>query len=63
MTTRTPNSIHFTLSKSHGWKDALVVSFLAIVLGAFVAEIASVPRSATGPAPIASVSVPGAGAS
>ena len=36
MTTR--NSIHFNVSKSHGWKDLFVVASLAIVLGAFVAQ-------------------------
>ena len=36
MTTRT--TLRFNVSK-HGWKDLFVVSFLAVVLGAFVAEI------------------------
>jgi hypothetical protein len=45
----TQNSLHFNVSRSHGWKDALVVSCLAIVLGAFVAQISD-------PQPMASVS-------
>ena len=37
MTTQTQTTLHFNVSK-HAWKDLFVVSFLAIVLGAFVAE-------------------------
>ena len=44
------------MSKSHGWKDAFVVSCLAIVLGAFVAQISSTPTHSRGSAPMASVS-------
>ena len=37
--TQTPNTIHFgELGKGRGWKDLFVVSFLALVLGAFVAQ-------------------------
>jgi hypothetical protein len=53
MTTQTRKAIHFNVSRSHGWKDAFVVSFLAIVLGAFVAQISSTPRSAPSAAPVA----------
>ncbi len=52
----TQNSVHFNVSRSHGWKDALVVSCLAIVLGAFVAQISSTPKTASDPQPMASVS-------
>jgi len=52
----TQNSLHFNVSKSHGWKDALVVSCLAIVLGAFVAQISSTPETTSGSRPMASVS-------
>lgn len=43
MTTQsqTRQTLHFNVSK-HGWKDAFVVSFLALVLGAFVAQISTV---------------------
>ena len=44
MTTQTQKTIPFNVSKSTGWKDAFVVSCLAIVLGAFVAQISSTPR-------------------
>jgi hypothetical protein len=53
MTTQTRKAIHFNVSKSHGWKDAFVVSFLAIVLGAFVAQISATPRAAPRAAPVA----------
>jgi hypothetical protein len=55
MTTSTRKTLHFNVSK-HGWKDAFVVSFLAIVLGAFVAQISSTPKHAPGTQPVASVS-------
>ena len=59
MTTQTQKTIHFNVSKSTGWKDAFVVSCLAIVLGAFVAQISSTPRPLPGPprSPMASASV------
>ena len=53
MTTQTPTTLRFHVSK-HGWKDAFVVSFLAIVLGAFVAQISSTPRNASTSQPMAS---------
>ncbi|MEI6223971.1 MAG: hypothetical protein WCS72_04405 [Deltaproteobacteria bacterium] len=55
MTTQTQTTLRFHVSE-HGWKDAFVVSFLAIVLGAFVAQISSTPRNAPGSQPMASVS-------
>jgi hypothetical protein len=58
MTTQTQKSLHFNVSK-HGWKDAFVVSFLAIVLGAFVAQISSTPKHTSGTQPMASVSATG----
>jgi len=56
MTTQTRKTISFNVSKSHGWKDAFVVSCLAIVLGAFVAQISSTPRSAQRTIPVATAS-------
>ena len=58
MTTQTQKSLHFNVSQ-HGWKDAFVVSFLAIVLGAFVAQISSTPKYTSGTQPMASVSATG----
>lgn len=56
MTTQTQKRIHFNVSKSTGWKDAFVVSCLAIVLGAFVAQISSTPTRAQRTVPFASAS-------
>ena len=56
MTTQTQQSLHFNVSK-HGWKDAFVVSFLAIVLGAFVAEISSTPKQSSASQPMASLTL------
>ncbi len=55
MTTQTqnPTTLHFNVSK-HGWKDLFVVSFLAIVLGAFVAQISSTPKHSSASPPMAS---------
>ena len=53
MTTQTQKTLHFNVSK-HGWKDLFVVSFLAIVLGAFVAQISSTPRHSSASQPVAS---------
>jgi hypothetical protein len=53
MTTQTQNALHFNVSK-HGWKDLFVVSFLAIVLGAFVAQISSTPKQSSASQPVAS---------
>ena len=50
MTTQTQKTIRFNVSKSTGWKDAFVVSCLAIVLGAFVAQISSTPKHSSGSA-------------
>jgi hypothetical protein len=54
MTTQTQKTLHFNVSK-HGWKDLFVVSFLAIVLGAFVAQISSAPQGARASQPVAAV--------
>ncbi len=54
MTTQTQKTLHFNVSK-HGWKDAFVVSFLAIVLGAFVAQISSTPKHTRAAPPVAAV--------
>jgi hypothetical protein len=56
MTTQTQKTINFNVSKSTGWRDAFVVSCLAIVLGAFVAQISSTPKHSSEPVPMASVS-------
>jgi hypothetical protein len=53
MTTQTQNALHFNVTK-HGWKDLFVVSFLAIVLGAFVAQISSTPKQSSASQPVAS---------
>jgi hypothetical protein len=53
MTTQTQKTLHFNVSK-HGWKDLFVVSFLAIVLGAFVAQISSTPKHSSASQPVAS---------
>ena len=53
MTTQTQKTLHFNVSK-HGWKDLFVVSFLAIVLGAFVAQISSTPEHSRASRPMAS---------
>ena len=44
MTTQTQKTISFNVSKATGWKDLFVVASLAIVLGAFVAQISSTPQ-------------------
>ena len=54
MTTQTQKTIHFNVSKSTGWKDAFVVTCLAIVLGAFVAQISSTPKHSFASPPMAS---------
>jgi hypothetical protein len=55
MTTR--RRIHFDVSGSTGWKDALVVVCLAIVLGAFVAQISTGPERQHAHTPVASAAV------
>jgi hypothetical protein len=57
MTTRTRKAIHFNVSPSTGWKDAFVVSALAIVLGAFVAQISTTPKHTSASQPMASASL------
>jgi len=54
MTTQTTTTLNFgNPGKGRGWKDAFVVSFLAIVLGAFVAQIASSPSPSRASPPVA----------
>jgi hypothetical protein len=54
MTTPTTKTLNFPVNaKGRGWKDAFVVTSLAIVLGAFVAQIASSPRQAPSAPPVA----------
>jgi hypothetical protein len=53
MTTRNQKTPHFNVSK-HGWKDLFVVTFLAIVLGAFVAQISSTPKYSSASQPVVS---------
>jgi hypothetical protein len=56
MTTQTTNTVNFpTIGKGRGWKDAFVVTSLAIVLGAFVAQIASPPSVTPRAEPVAAV--------
>jgi hypothetical protein len=54
MKTRTQTTLHFNVTK-RGCKDLFVVSFLAIVLGAFVAQISSAPRQPRAAQPVAAV--------
>jgi hypothetical protein len=56
MTTQTRKTISFNVSKATGWKDLFVVASLAIVLGAFVAQISSTPKQSSEPVPMASIS-------
>jgi hypothetical protein len=53
MTTRNPTLDFGTIGKGRGWKDAFVVAFLAIVLGAFVARISSSPKATSAVQPYA----------
>ena len=53
MTTPTQKTLHFNVSK-HGWKDLFVISFLVVVLGAFVAQISSTPKHSSASQPVAS---------
>ena len=53
MTTQASNSLHLTVGKGRGWKDAFVVGFLAIVLGGFVAHLWSPPTGAPASRPYA----------
>ena len=39
------NCIHFNVSRCAAFRDAAVVAFLAVVLGAFVAQVSAGPRS------------------
>ena len=57
MTTRTRKSIRFNVSKATGWKDLFVIASLAIVLGAFVAQISSTPKHTSARMPIASATL------
>ena len=52
MTTQTSTNLTFNVTK-HGWRDAFVVSFLVIVLGAFVAQISSTPKHSLAPQQVA----------
>ncbi len=49
MTPRT--EIAFTAPRRHGWKDTIVVAFLLIVLGAFVAQLLPKPAPSASRAP------------
>jgi len=54
MTTQTSKALNFPeIGKGRGWKDAFVVTALAIVLGAFVTQIASAPPQASTAPPVA----------
>jgi hypothetical protein len=57
MTTRNEQTLHFNVSKATGWKDLFVVASLAIVLGAFVAQISSVSQHASAPPSVASATL------
>ncbi len=45
MRTETRNSLNLHVGKGRGWKDLFVVTALVVVLGAFVAQIASSAKS------------------
>jgi len=54
MTTQTKQTLNFPVSsRGRGWKDAFVITFLVVVLGAFVAQIASSPGNAPSGPPVA----------
>ena len=54
MTTRNESTLHFgNLGRGRGWKDLFVVTFLVVVLGAFVAQIATPPAKTPAPSPVA----------
>jgi hypothetical protein len=44
MTTQNGKSLNLNVGKGRGWKDLFVVTFLVVVLGAFVAQISSSPK-------------------
>jgi hypothetical protein len=52
MTARTRNAIRHAVDEEWSWKDALVVASLVVILGAFVAQVASAPRRSAGSDPI-----------
>jgi hypothetical protein len=54
MTTQSKNSLHLNVGKGRGWKDLFVVTFLVVVLGAFVAQISSSPKHSPGSDPVTS---------
>ncbi|HVP65987.1 MAG TPA: hypothetical protein VMT17_01865 [Anaeromyxobacteraceae bacterium] len=58
MTRKDANStpLHISPPRRHALRDAAVVAFLVVVLGAFLAQIASAPRS-PGAAPAAAAAV------
>jgi len=45
MTKTSSNSLCLTVPRSHSLRDLAVVAFLAVVLGAFVAQLPSAPPS------------------
>jgi hypothetical protein len=45
--------IDLDVGAGRGWKDAAVVALLVVVVGAFVAQVASPPRRAAGVEPVA----------
>jgi hypothetical protein len=53
MTTRNSTLDFGTIGKGRGWKDAFVVTVLAVVLGAFVAHLWSPPAGASASQPYA----------
>jgi len=59
MTQQTRQTLNFPeIGKGRGWKDAFVVSFLALVLGGFVAQVASSPPQVPGGVPVAEAGSP-----
>ncbi|HVP68453.1 MAG TPA: hypothetical protein VMT17_14455 [Anaeromyxobacteraceae bacterium] len=57
MTDQTKNAIHFTAPRGHWVRDIAVVTFLVVVLGAFVAQIVSSSSGKNASPPTASAAV------
>lgn len=53
----TGTTIHFHVTRSAAFRDAAIVAFLALVLGAFLAQVASAPRHTSTRTPIVSAAV------
>jgi hypothetical protein len=62
MTQQTRQTLNFPeIGRGRGWKDAFVVTFLVVMLGAFVAQIGSSPRQGPSGVPVAEAGIPATG--